>query len=211
MGATRIGAPYGPWEPADPDEAASLLSALPAPWWIAGGYAIELALGRAVRSHADLDVMVLRRDQRHVQEALAGWEWWAADPPGTLRPWARGERLPARVHDVWCRPGPAAPWRVQIMLDEASGGTWVSRRDPRVRRPVAAIGATTADGVPYLSPEIQLFYKAAGTRPKDETDFDAALPALTVPQRRWLDGALALVSRDHPWRRRLAHGQDTRG
>ncbi|HEY6480886.1 MAG TPA: hypothetical protein VIZ00_12705 [Streptosporangiaceae bacterium] len=87
-------------------------------------------------------------------------EWWAADPPGTLRPW-------------------------------------------RIRRPFAGIGQATPDGIPYLTPEIQLFYKAKNIRPKDETDFTAALPVLTAAQRQWLDDALALAHGPHPWRHRL--------
>ena len=79
--------PFGPWEPAQPTEVAGLLSAMPCLWWIAGGYAIELAVGQPVRDHGDIDVMVLHQDQLHVQDALHGWEWWASDPPGTLRPW----------------------------------------------------------------------------------------------------------------------------
>jgi hypothetical protein len=119
-----INAPYGRWEPAPPGEVASIFAKTPCPWWVAGGYAIELAVGRPIREHGDIDVMVLRRDQLHVQRVLDGWEWWAADPPGTLRPWARGEALPVGVHDVWCRPGPAGPWRIQVMLDESDGGDW---------------------------------------------------------------------------------------
>jgi aminoglycoside-2''-adenylyltransferase len=83
---TFILAPDGPWQPARPLEAAAIFSAMTCPWWIAGGYAIELAVGGPVREHDDIDVLVLRRDQLHVQQALSGWEWWAADPPGTLRP-----------------------------------------------------------------------------------------------------------------------------
>src|SRR3954453_15971842 len=83
------------------------------PWWLAGGYAIERFVGRALRPHGDIDVLVLRRDQLLVQQALAGWEWWAGDPPGTLRPWRPGEFLGAEVHDIWCRPGADEPWRVQ--------------------------------------------------------------------------------------------------
>jgi hypothetical protein len=63
---------------------------MPYPWWIAGGYAIELAIGRPVRDHGDIDVMVLSHDQIRVQEALHGWQWWAGDPPGILRPWRPG-------------------------------------------------------------------------------------------------------------------------
>ncbi|MGW8629405.1 nucleotidyltransferase domain-containing protein, partial [Streptomyces albidoflavus] len=163
----RIEAPYGTWEPASVTEVAALFAPLRAPWWIAGGYAVELAVGRAFRGHADIDVLLLREDQLAAQRALAGWEWWAADPPGTLRPWVAGEILPPGVHDIWCRPGPDAPWRVQLMLDEAQDGHWVSRRDPRVRRPLDTLGATTAEGVPFLAPEVQLHYKAKARRPKD--------------------------------------------
>jgi hypothetical protein len=90
------------------------------------------------------------------------------------------------------------------MLDEAEGPQWVSRRDPRIRRPIASLDGGTADGVTYLTPEIQLFYKAKGARPKDEQDFDKALPVLTGPQRAWLRDAIELVHGDHPWAHRLA-------
>ncbi|GLY76667.1 nucleotidyltransferase domain-containing protein [Actinoallomurus iriomotensis] len=200
-----IVAPYGRWEPATPARVASLFAALPCPWWIAGGYAIELAVGRRVRDHGDIDVMMLRRDQFHLHDALRGWECWAADPPGVLRPWEPSEVLPPAVHDIWCRPGPGEPWRVQVMLDEADGEEWVSRRDPAVRRPLAGIGAAGPDGIPYLAPEIQLFYKAKRPRRKDETDLLAVLPLLDEARRRWLSEALAHCFGAHPWRERLAY------
>lgn len=191
------------WDPAPLSEVASLFSAAAVPWWVAGGYAIELAVGRAFRDHADVDVLVLRRDQLAVQETLGSWEWWAADPPGTLRPWRRGELLPAGVDDVWCRPSAAAPWRIQVMLDETEGDEWVSRRNPAVRRAVAGLGGVSADGIPYLAPEVQLFAKARDTRPKDEQDFAAALPVLDGPQRQWLAEALRKTFGEHPWLDRL--------
>lgn len=188
------------WDPATPAEVAALFSRVTVPWWIAGGYAIEFAVGRQFREHADVDVLFLRRDQAAVQAALPSWEWWAADPPGTLRPWRPGEVLPRGVDDVWCRPGPSAPWRIQIMLDETEGDEWVSRRDPAVRRPVSELGGLTPTGIPYLAPEVQLYVKSRGIRPKDEQDFAAALPVLDAAQRRWLADALPP---DHHWRARL--------
>lgn len=90
-----------------------------------------------------------------------------------------------------------------MLLDGAEGDEWVSRRDARVRLPLERVGRKTADGVPYLAPEAQLFYKAKATRAKDQSDFDAALPLLDTTQRAWLLNALNLYAPQHPWREPL--------
>lgn len=92
------------------------------------------------------------------------------------------------------------------MLDDADAARWRSRRSTLVTRAVAEIGRTTTEGWPYLTPEVQLFYKAKphDQLPKDEIDFAAALPLLDQPARRWLDEALALTLPDHHWRAALA-------
>jgi hypothetical protein len=204
MESVRTETPWGVWEPLDVAEAAAVFSGCGVPWWIAGGYAVELAVGRPYREHGDVDVLVLRRDQLVVQQVLSGWEWWVGDPPGTLRPWAPSELLPVGVHDIWCRSTAGEPWRLQAMLDEADDADWVSRRDARIRRPVREVGRLSGDGIPYLAPEIQLFYKAKHPRPKDEDDFAMALPVLSEEQRRWLAEATSTVyGQQHPWLRRL--------
>ena len=98
---TRSATPWDPWDPAPLSDVVALFSAVRIPWWIVGGYAIELAVGHAFREHSDIDVLLLRCDQLAVQEVLSSWEWWVADAPGTLRPWRRGEILPVGVHDFW--------------------------------------------------------------------------------------------------------------
>ncbi|TCP42095.1 hypothetical protein EV191_12461 [Tamaricihabitans halophyticus] len=197
--------PWGGWEPAPLAEVVSLFSGLRVPWWVAGGHAIELAVGRSVREHGDIDVLVLRRDQLAAQQALPDWEWWAADPPGTLRPWQPEETLPPHVQDIWCRPASDEPWRVQLMLDESADSDWVSHRNTRIRRPITTLGRTSAEGTPYLTPEVQLFYKASGLRQKGQTDFTATLPHLTAEQRQWLRAAIAETYGAHPWLGQLDH------
>ena len=197
----------GRWEPLTPARVVTLFRAhdVRKPWWIAGGYAIELFVGCAFRPHADIDVLLLRRDQHIVHEILPGWDVQAADPPGRLRPWTADETLPGHVHDIWCRESPEGPWRLQFMLDDADGQEWRSRRDPRITRPIDRLGRHTGDGWPYLSPEVQLHYKATSSdlRAKDEADFAAALPHLDEPARRWLDQALTRTHPAHHWRDRL--------
>lgn len=188
------------WEPMDPAEVTEHLRALSDPWWIAGGWAIDLHLGHQTREHDDTDVLILREHQVALQQALQGWDLHAADPPGSLRPWRTGEILPTHVHDVWCRRTPESPWCLQIMLDRALDGVWIYRRDERIRRPVDELAGPASDANRrVLAPEIQLLQKSKARRPKDELDFLAVLPSLSATQRGWLAASLAVVSPDHPW------------
>lgn len=131
------GTELGPWDPMRPNEAAAEFGPWKVPWWIAGGWAIDLMLGYQSREHGDLDVLVLRRDQALVREYLSEWDIHAADPPGSLRQWPVGETLPPTVHDVWCRRTPSSPWAFQLMIDDTDNDDWLFRRDSRVRRSIS--------------------------------------------------------------------------
>lgn len=175
-----------PWDPLSIKDVSELLSAASFPWWIAGGYAIERFVGVPFRTHGDIDVLVLRRDAAAVHCLLSGWDLWASDPPGQLRPWLQGERLPVHVSDIWCRRHRDDPWRLQLMLDNAVGLEWRSRRCGAVSMPIEALGFRDQADVPILQPQVQLFYKAKSPRSKDTQDFERCLPLMTDEQTRWL-------------------------
>jgi hypothetical protein len=78
-------------------------------------------------------------------------------------------------------------------------GVRAGRRDESIRRPYPEIVGVTADGVPYLVPEVCLLFKAKAVRDKDRADFDATLPRLSPAQRRWLHDALVTVHPGHEW------------
>lgn len=191
------------WDPLTPQEAGSYFAKWPHPWWIAGGWALDLFRDEISRPHDDIDVVVLRRDLGTLHHVPPGWELHMADPPGTLGLWREGESLPAWAHDIWCRPSAGAPWRMQFMVVDADGDRWVFRRDHRVQGPLATFGLER-NGLPILAPEIQLLYKSSvksanGRRPKDETDYQRTLPYLDTARRRWLHDAIARTQPDHPW------------
>ncbi|GGJ71444.1 hypothetical protein GCM10010121_097590 [Streptomyces brasiliensis] len=70
--------------------------------------------------------------------------------------------------------------------------------------PYDAIIERTADGIPYLVPELVLLFKAKATRPKDQADFEGVLPLLDPPRRNHLRGWLELIHPGHPWLAELA-------
>lgn len=194
----------GTWEPLSPAEVAAELSGMPCRWWIAGGWAVDLHLGRQTRTHGDIDVLLLRGDQLAFQRHLAGWDLQAADPPGSLRPWAEGETLPSEVHDIWCRRSPSSPWCLQLMIDDAEQDQWVYRRDSRIRRPVAELDGPASNAERrVLSPDVQLLYKSTNPRAKDEADCEAVLDGLNLSQRHWLKESMTIVAPLHPWLSRL--------
>lgn len=197
------------WRGMQPADAAAMFADAPFVWWIAGGHAIDLFLGRTTREHEDLDVALFHDDHPAAFELITrhGYELHAADPPGTLRPWTNAggaggaaERLSRSIHDIWCRRGPDQPWEFQLMLNpRADDGSWVSRRDPSFVLPLSQAVRLSASGIPCLAPEIQLHFKAKSMRPKDEADFAAALPALSDSQRAWLRDALRRTYPGHAW------------
>lgn len=169
-----------------PAEAAALLAHVDAPWWVAGGWALDLFLGGWTREHDDLDVAILRRDEARVRDALPGWDVELGDDERALL----------------CRPRPDAPWAFELHLHEADGETWRYARDARVTRPLATLGGERA-GIPYLAPEVALLLKARAPRAVDERDFDRVRPALAPEASAWLRAALETAHPGHPWIARL--------
>ena len=196
------------WEPLSVEAVPVLLSGVDARWWIAGGWALDLHLGRQTRPHHDIDVLVLREDLPTVRERLGGWDLHVADPPGAgvLRPWPRSEVLPPPLHDIWCRRTPTSPWALQLMVDDTDDADWVYRRDHRIRRPVPELyGPASTPRRPVLAPEVQLLGKSRTPRPKDVADFECVADALGGPQRTWLREALSTVAPEHDWLAALQH------
>lgn len=192
----------GRWSPLTPPAALILFRDLPAPWWIAGGWALDGLFIRQTRDHADLDIEVLRRDRFAIQRHLAGWDLQAA-ADGILRPWPPGDDLGAGIKSIWCRPAPAAPWAVQSMFATAEGGEWRYRRQPMIARPLIALELTAAEGLPFLAPEVQILYKSRAPRPKDDADFALVLPLLGAERAHWLLAALLDGDPEQRWVPRL--------
>jgi hypothetical protein len=187
------------WEPLGPDEAVRLMAGLPGPWWIAAGWAIELHVGRPVREHRDVDVLVLRDDQAAIRSQLPGWDVQIAHG-GRLEAWPEGTRVELPRSGLWARSDPEGPWQLQFLLAESDRDAWWYRRDPRIRLPLEVIGQRTATGISYLRPELVLLFKSKHHREEDETDFGAVLPGLDDVARRRL---LAWLEPEDPWRNRI--------
>ena len=203
MQDTGTPAPEQRWEPLSLEQLKQLLAPVSAPWWIAGGRALDMFIGHETRTHADIDVAVLRRDQQAFRDALAKWDVQIAHD-GAFIPWKRGETItnPAH-HEIWAREKPEGPWRLELLFEESEGRRWAYRHNPSVGLNIADLGRRDAYGIQFVRPEVTLLYKSKARRPVDETDFLYALPRLDVAQKGWLSGALYTTDPKHRWLERL--------
>lgn len=185
------------------EKVGALLRDLRCGWYVCGGWALDLYLGRVTRAHKDVDIAVARRDQREVQDYLLrrGWQLEKA-AGGRLSPWAVGEELGLPLHAVWCRKEGHAPDFFELLLNEIDGELFRYRRDAAVTLPRARMAFESPAGLPVLAPEVVLLYKSNDSE-EHAADFRNAAPALSAEARAWLKGALDKVSPGHPWAERL--------
>ena len=192
------------WDALSPHELRGLMEGFAAPWWVAGGWALDLFLGGQTRQHGDIDIAILRGDQLALREHLAGWDVHVAHK-GELTPWAPGDWLMAPRHQFWARRSPEEAWSLEILLEDREGDDWLFRKQPSLRMPLRAVGGATADGIRYMSPEVVLLYKAnAPELARNAADFDVGAPALHAAARSWLRASISVVYPGHSWLGRLA-------
>ncbi|MGW7416410.1 nucleotidyltransferase domain-containing protein [Streptomyces sp. NPDC054863] len=185
-----------------PGHLAERLDGVEAPWCIAAGWALDLFRGEQSRPHGDLEIAVPAAGFPEIRERFPEY---ACDAVGSGRVWAGagGEAL-AATHQTWFRDPESGQFLFDVFREPHEGGTWICRRDTSVRLPYGAVVERTADGIPYLVPELVLLFKAKALRSKDQADFDGVLPLLGRARREALSGWLELVHPGHPWQAQLA-------
>jgi hypothetical protein len=175
------------WDPWRPEEAARLLSGVDVPWYVAGGWALDLFLGEERRRHADLEIGVPASRFDEVAGGLGHFRLFVVTE-----------------HQTWVQEPATEAWRLDIFREPSDGDTWICRRDPSIRLPYSQLIEWTDDGIPYGRPEVVLLFKAKRSyEEKNQGDFDAVLPRLGADRRRWLSEALARVHPGHPWLQEL--------
>jgi hypothetical protein len=195
------------WDAWTPAEVARRLAGVTAPWYIAGGWAIDLFLGGQYREHEDIEVGVPFNRFAEVAAVLAGFEFFVpVSGPGNGLVWPldQADDNVEDHHQTWVREPATGQWRMDIFREPSDGDTWISRRDARIRLPYQDLIEHTSDGIPYCRPEVALLFKAKYPElPKNQRDFDAALPRLGPERRQWLRESIALLHPGHPWLDRL--------
>ncbi|MEY2473428.1 MAG: 2-amino-4-hydroxy-6-hydroxymethyldihydropteridine diphosphokinase [Actinomycetota bacterium] len=196
-GIRRVRGLWGEWDLSlRPADAVGWMDGWRGPWAVAGGWAIELFVGRPVREHHDMDVAVARADADRLHEQLAGWELYFPSPTAFVR-WPGGSPLPDDEHQLWCKRD--GVWTHEILFEDIRDGVLHYRRDPSITIPVDEAFLRTGDGIPYIAAHLQLLYKAKARTQRDQIDVAAAAPLMSPTQREFLAAYLRRRDPSHPW------------
>ena len=180
-----------------PGEVARRLAGVSAPWYVAAGWALDLYLGRQTREHGDIEIAVPAARFPEVRGRFPGFIFDGAGS-GRIWPDAAPEVL-ADVFQTWVRDPVTGNYLLDVFREPHDGNTWICRRDGTIRLPYRDIIQFTDVGIPYLAPELVLLFKAKNARPKDQADFEVAVPHLSLARRETLAGLLARVHPGHRW------------
>jgi hypothetical protein len=186
------------WQSVRPAEVLDWFAPLSVPWWIAGGWALDLFLGQVSRPHGDIDVGILRCDALSVCATLSDWEFFEAQA-GSLTRLELGAAPRKAVHSLWSRRRRECVWTFELMLDEGGGDAWTFRRNSNIGRPLEIAIHRSSKGIPYLAPEIQLLYKSKEVRPNDQVDFERVVGRLDKDARDWLRTSIGRMYPSHTW------------
>lgn len=193
---------YGGWDPLDPSTVAAFMKGFDRPWWIIGGWSIEVFTGVS-RHHEDMDISILSRDAEAFRRFLGdAWTPWNVDD-GWFRPFDDRFKDVRPDSQVWVRRNATSPWVLDVPFTPDTDGRWTNKRHPAHTEALEDVTWIADDGLRYARPEVTLMFKAAQAREKDRKDAEIAIPMLDSQARTWLREAVARLVPDHEWTRNL--------
>ncbi|MGM0867371.1 MAG: nucleotidyltransferase domain-containing protein [Bacillota bacterium] len=107
----------------------SLMGGFNKTWFVAGGWAIDLFIGKETREHKDIEIAVFRKDQLYLKHFLKDWEFQKVIK-GEFHPW-KDEFLELPVHEIH-GANKLNGDKIEVLLNETQESDWKFRRDFRI-------------------------------------------------------------------------------
>ncbi|PJN54980.1 hypothetical protein PAEVO_17010 [Paenibacillus sp. GM2FR] len=178
-------------------------------WSICGGAAIDLYLGRQTRIHKDLDIAVFWEDRNLIIDLMlsSGWRVLQACGGGVVHELNKKQDEKFEKRNLFCftvnehrvkleaigqdkyRFGLEKVEQqyftyVEFLFNERNYGNFFLLGETKIKRELKKSILSSSDGVPYLAPEIVLFYKSSYLDGSDadyhNQDFDSALKCFSL-------------------------------
>lgn len=172
------------------------------PWFIAGGWVVDIAQGRVAREHDDIDICIYREDVNEALRYFEGWDIKVA-VPGENR-LVDYEQLNDLLLPRYCLHLFRGKDFIEILLTEREENDVLFRKNKEITMNITDFALKDRDGRPYVNPVWQLLFKSSSPRDKDNDDFLNCLPIMTDQQKKWLTKGLRIMKPESEWIQRLS-------
>jgi hypothetical protein len=195
------------------------------PWAVCGGFALDLFLGKNIRTHGDMDICVFEKDRESIKKYALdrGWRVYEFRGQGKVRPLESdlpsdaGRNLmcvrngcdivkfypceeEGMLYHRFFHTGMKEFHYLEFLFNSVWGEYLVLDQRNGVKRELQK-AILNCGGFPCLAPEIVLLYKATDfTNPGYQLDFDETVHCLSEEQRTWfLREMKRLYPNGHAW------------
>ncbi len=157
------------------------------PWFIVGGWAIDLFIGEETRVHDDLEIGIYRKNQMHLYRYFESSKKYFINNKSKIgkhekKEWNK-EYLQLPIHEIYVE---YKGMELEVLLNERDEDNWVYRRDKEIKLDDRKAILFTEKRIPYLCPEAVLLYKTKELREKDCEDIANASRKMNLTQVKWL-------------------------
>lgn len=167
------------------------------PWFISGGWVVDIALGRVTREHDDLDICIYREDAKEALQYFEDWEIKVA-VPGENR-LVDYEQFSDLSLPRYCLHLFREKDFIEILLTEREGDEVLFRKNKNISMRINDFSLKDCDGRPFVNPVWQLLFKSLNPRDKDNEDFINYLPIINDQQKLWLTSGIRILKPDSEW------------
>lgn len=164
------------------------------PWFIAGGWSIDIALGKVTRDHHDLDISIFRED---IKDALRYFDDWVIKVavPGENR-LVDYEQFSDLTLPRYCLHLFRDNDFIEILLTERMEDQVLFRKNKNITMHINDFGLRDCAERPYVNPVWQLMFKCLSPRDKDSEDFYNYLIVMNDQQKLWLSNGIRMMKPD---------------
>jgi len=157
------------------------------PWFIVGGWAIDLFLDKETRIHSDLEIGIYRKHQMHMYRYFESSKKYFINNKSRIgkhekKEWNK-QYLQLPIHEIYVEHKGV---EIEVLLNERDEDNWVYRRNTAIKLDERKAILFTDKRIPYLCPEAVLLYKTQELREKDCEDIANASRKMNETQIQWL-------------------------
>ena len=157
------------------------------PWFITGGWAIDLFLNKETREHKDIEIGIYRKNQMQLYRHFGKQKKYYIDNTSHIgkkekREWNK-EYLRLPIYEVYVEYDGI---EIKVVLNEKDEDNWIYRLNEKIKLNEEKAILNNEEEIPYLCPEIVLLHKSKDMRDKDIADISNANEKMDESQKKWL-------------------------